>query len=274
MRRGRKGAGGDTNPPHKEEKMETVRYQDAQPNFVEDHVLRSRQLECVRDFPREMASLRYEAYADGILFGCRVYADAAIVISAGVILRKGVFYRLTAPAAIPYGPLEETQYLKARFDPADTVEEDILKKNAEIVLDIAPTAKDEIELARFVLKEGARLRSDYTGFDDLDTAYDTLCVLHAPCAAPGGQTLLPFVTALFAEEALFQNPENPVDIQFAMLCLQSERVHPAVLRRYLGAAHTDLFGLYTALSEKLTALKKAKREEVKAPRTLRKILVD
>jgi hypothetical protein len=265
MRRGRKGGA----------KMEFGKYTDFRPIFVEDDILRARQLECVRDFPREMEGLRYADYADGILFGCRVSAGAtAVAISQGVILRNGVFYRLTAPAAVPYRPSEELQYLKLSFDHDGAAEKNIPEKTADIVLETSPPAEKETELARFNLKEGARLRSDYTGFDDLDTEFDTLCVLHSPCAAPGGTTLLPFVTALFAEEALSRNPENLVDVQFAMFCLQSERVNPAVLKHYLGAGDTDLFGLYKGLSKKLAAIKRGAITDVKTTRTLRKILVD
>jgi hypothetical protein len=256
--------------------MESKKYNDFRPNFIENHILKARQLECVRDFPREMESLRHADYADGILFGCRVSSDEnkAITISPGVILKAGVFYRLTVPASVPYGPSDETQYLKARFGLADADEEDISKKSAEIALGVSPAIKGEIELARFKLKEGARLRSDYTGFDDLDTEFDTLCVLHSPCAAPGGNTLLPFVTRFFAEEALSHNPENPLDAFFAMFCLQSERVTGGVLRYYLGTSDTEPFGLYKALSVKLAALKGANVTNANPARTFRKILVD
>jgi hypothetical protein len=253
--------------------MKPVKYVDNYPDFAVKHTLKPRLLECVRDFPREMETLRYADYADGILFGCRVRANTAVTVSPGVILKGGVFYRMTAPVDIPYESGNDMQYLKVRFG-GERGEDDISERSAEIVLEATPKGEIEMELARFRLKEGARLRSDYTGFDDLDTEFDTLCVLYSPCAAPGGGTLLPFVTSLFAEEALSRMPENPLDAGFAMLCLQGERVNPAVLRRYLGTDSADIHSLYTALSRKLASFGNSGNANTRKTIPLRKILVD
>ena len=243
------------------------------PSFEEKHILKPKQLDLVRDFPREMESLRYVDYADGILFGCRVSADDAIVVSPGVVLHEGLFYRMTESARISYAPSEGTKYLKIRFS-SRAPEEDILERRADIVVEDAPPDESEEELARFKLKEGARLRSDYTGFDDLDTEFDTLCVLHSPCAARGGKTLLPFVTTLFAQEALLCGPENPSDVGFAMLCLQSERVTCFVLKSFLDAESAEPLALYGALKKKLASIRAGKSKEQNVKHGPRKISVD
>jgi hypothetical protein len=251
-------------------------YSDLYPSFEEKHVLKPKQLDLVRDFPRETESLRYADYADyadGILFGCRVSAGGVISVSPGIVLHEGIFYRMTETARISYTHGEGMQYLKVRFSVV-APKEDILERRADIVLEDAPAAENETELARFRLKEGARLRSDYTGFDDLDTEFDTLCVLHSPCASRGGKTLLPFVTALFAEEALSCKPENPADTGFAMLCLQAERVNRAVLQSYLGRESAEPAEIYEALKEKLAGLRAGRRKERNEVRTFKRISVD
>jgi hypothetical protein len=253
--------------------MESANYTDFYPSFIEKHTLKPRQLELVRDFPREMETLRYADYADGILFGCRVSAGKEITVSPGVVLREGFFFRMTSPVSVPYSPSEDIQYLKIRFAEEVLADEDISERNAKIVLDGELPGENETELARFNLKEGARLRSDYTGFNDLDTEFDTLCPVHSPCAAPFGETLLPFVTTLFAKEMLSRKPETREDVMFAYFCLGAERVSRDILQDYLCTESIKPSELYGALKEKLASI----RTGISVPdtkRIIRKIAVD
>jgi hypothetical protein len=180
---------------------------------------------------------------------------------------------MTKEARITYKQNDAVQYLKLRFSEKDS-EEDVIGRAAEIILETCPVDKDEIELAGFKLKPGARLRDDYVNFDDLDTEFDTLWLTHTPCAGKGGNTLLPFITEFFAKEALSCRPENPLDIGFAFFCLQNSRVNPAVLQQYTGEESDDPHKLYLALAGKLADIRAGMREQAKEERRPRKILVD
>jgi hypothetical protein len=237
------------------------------------HVLKAEQINLLRDFPREFAALEYAGYSDGILLGCRLAASDTICAAPGVILRRGVFYRMMKPFMLPYEPADALRYVNVRFT-EDALSEDIVSRSAEIVLEDAPAGEDGMELARFKLKNGSRLRSDYTDFEDLDTEFDTLRLTHAPCAGKGGNTLHPFITEYFAKEALACRPENPLDIQFAFFCIQNSRVNLGVLRHYTGEESGDTHRLYLALRKKLADIRAGRSERPKAERQYRKISVD
>jgi hypothetical protein len=218
--------------------------------------------------------LEYADHANGVLFGCRVSASGTIRVEPGVIVRDGVFYGMTEAFLLSFGPRDATQYVNVRFTEDKISNERIALRVAEIVLEESPAGEDGMELARFKLKEGARLRSDYVDFDDLDTEFDTLRPTRAPCAGRGGQTLLPFVTEFFAKEALSCRPQNPTDVGFAFLCLQESRVHPAVLQSYLDTKTENLRELYLGLRKRLAVIKSGRSAPAPAERRIRKILVD
>jgi hypothetical protein len=238
------------------------------------NVLRNEQLRCLRDFPRERAALEYADHANGVLFGCRISANDAIRIEPGVILRGGVFYGMTEAFLLSFGPRDTVQYVNVRFTEDRVSKEYLVIRVAEIVLEESPAGEDGMELARFKLNEGARLRSDYVDFDDLDTEFDTLRLTGAPCAGRGGQTLLPFITEFFAKEALSYRPQNPTDVGFAFLCLQENRVHLSVLQSYLDTKTENLRELYIGLRKRLAVIKSGRSAPAPAERRIRKILVD
>jgi hypothetical protein len=232
-------------------------------------LLKAEHLDLLRDFPRELVALEYASFGDGVLFGCRVNAAGGeLAVAPGAVLRAGVLYRLTGAFQIPYAPSDAFQYINLRFSD-ESQSADIVSHCAEIVLDSAPADENRMELGRFKLKEGARLRSDYVDFEDISTEYDTLNTVHVPCACRGGQTLLPFITEYFAKEALSYRPENPIDLQFAFLCLQTDRVNLPVLQGYLRSDDTDLRELYHALSRKLSDIRSGRSTTVQKERSAR-----
>jgi hypothetical protein len=222
-----------------------------------------------------MFALEYAGFGDGVLFGCRVNAeDGMIVVAPGVVLRAGVPYRLKEAFRIPYAPEGAYRYVNLRFADEEAQSEDIVFRGAEIVLDDAPAGENGMELGRFKLKAGARLRGDHVDFEDLDTEFDTLNAIRVPCACRGGQTLLPFITEFFAKEALSHRPENPLDLHFAFLCLQEDRVNLSVLQGYLRIESSDLHELYLALTRKLADIRGAGGAAIRKERLAHKIIVD
>jgi hypothetical protein len=237
-------------------------------------LLKAEHLALLRDFPREIAALEYADFGDGVLFGCRISVENdMLVVDPGIVLGAGILYRLNEPAKVSYAPCDAFRYINLHFanEPQNT---DIVSHYAEITLDSAPAGETGMELGRFKLKTGAALRSEYVDFEDMDTEFDTLNRIYAPCACRGGQTLLPGITEFFAKEALSCRPENPIDLQFAFMCLQGDRVNLPVLQGYLQTAGDDPHELYLALTRKLAGIRSGRSEATQKERLARKILVD
>jgi hypothetical protein len=249
-------------------------FEDAYPEFISKHVLKAEQFLLLRDFPREIAALEYADFSDGVLFGCRAVAGEALTVRPGVVLYGGALYRMTKPFLLPYEPRDAATYVNILFSDEAVTEEDVTVRRSAISLCDSPAGAGGIELARFKLKSGARLRDDYTDFGDLDTEYDTLNPIYAPCASKGGKTLLPHVTEFFAKEALSFRPKDPADICFAMLCFAGDRVPLPLLQSYLETKSTDPHELYRSLQRKLAVIRSGRSAEAREERILRKIFVD
>jgi hypothetical protein len=244
------------------------------PKFESGGVLTAEQLVLLRDFPREMEAARYAGYGNGVLFGCHVTAaDNAINAAPGVILSDGCFYRLNEPFSLAYKSGDAMQYINAVFTD-ESPKAGIHARRAEIVLSEKPASDRQLELARFKLKSGARLRSDYTGFDDLITEFDTLNPVFCPQACEGGRTLRPYITKMFGKEALDCEPENPADMIFGMMCLQEDHINLSVLQAYLGRKNTDLRELYLALAERLAVIRSSRSTAGRMRKAPPKIMVD
>jgi hypothetical protein len=93
----------------------------------------------------------------------------------------------------------------------------------------------ELELARFKLKEGARLRRDYQNFADLATEFNTLHVIHVPYAAEGASTLSPVIMKDYAQRMLRTGTDDPRDLIFAMMCLNEGIVARSVILHYISS---------------------------------------
>lgn len=93
---------------------------------------------------------------------------------------------------------------------------------------------NELELCRFKLKKGARLRTDYNDFFDIQTEYDTVNLANAAWTAAGGNTLSKEITDCFARKVLECERAETGDIQFAYFLLQSkEAVNYEILMDYI-----------------------------------------
>lgn len=116
---------------------------------------------------------------------------------------------LTEPMELVYQATGRVNVLKLRFA-ADETGSDMTTSHSELVLDEETTcASGELELARFKLKEGARLRRDYQTFADLATEFNTLHVIHTPYAAEEASTLSPVVMKDYAERLLRTGTSDP-----------------------------------------------------------------
>ncbi len=202
-------------------------FQNIFPVFEAKRLLKKEMLENLRDFPREWFDLQYQGYSDGILFGCGLKGfEGGLKIMPGIIYRQGVPYFLKKTFEVSCQAEGRQVYLKVRFlgKSFGTEQEEYL---TQIYLDERmPDSGCELELGRFKLQEGARLRTEYVDFYDYATEYDTMDRIHVPYASPGRHGIWPQMLKCFAGELLRLPGQEACDSAFCLNCLQLEKAMP------------------------------------------------
>lgn len=237
------------------------------PLFEKGRLLKIEMLECLRDFPREILQIYLKDYKNGILSGCEISVNEyCLVIQPGIILFHGILYVLKDTYEVPYLSNDRLTVLKVNCLDKD-IEKDFIHYISQIYLDYNTTCKEtEVELCRFKLKKGARLRMEYKDFYDFNTEYDTVNRIYVPYLGKGKTTLVPEIVMAFARAALKYHPLEAIDLQFCFLALQNNgRVERSVLEAYLEAKNeqindqTSQIILYEGLSNILRRIEKGEQ---------------
>ena len=224
------------------------------PEFHSGHILKREMMAELSAYLYRLGPLLYQNCADGIVSGCMLTTtEDSIVVNPGIIRYEGDFYLIREPQFALYAPTNTTRVLNLVFH--DQVQTDsFVTREIELAFTEGASAeKRYLELCRFKLQPGARLRYTYTSFADRETEYDTLNIIHAPFCGMGRPTLSPEITAHFAREALDAGAEG-TDAMFCMMLLASkEPVQAEALEAYIHsklgkdyACHSNL-GMYQGL---------------------------
>lgn len=192
------------------------------PAFERGRIMKKELLWALRDYSYSALQLQYKDYPDGIITGCRIrIEDHILCITPGIIKCREFIFLLADEERIEYAPTEEYVCLKFRLVKKEVLP-DYTRYITEFTLDESIDRKqNEIEICRFKLKEGARLRTDYKDFFDIQTEFDTVNLADATWAAAGGNTLSKEVTDCFARKVLECEEAEDKDIRFAYFLLQS-----------------------------------------------------
>lgn len=205
------------------------------PLFQDAHILRRSMLEALSDYAFLTNQYLYKGYSDGILSGCQLTTtEDTIVLNEGIILFGGQLFLIKEPMNVEYCPTNTTAILKVCFSD-EMRDANFIYREVELNLTKQlKLQKGEMELCRFKLQEGAGLRYRYQNFEDRNTEFDTLNMIHAPYAAPGKSTLSPDITGNFAKEMLAIPSITDFDALFCMQMLGQERaVSKEALKGYL-----------------------------------------
>ena len=190
---------------------------------------------CLRDLSFDEQNIRYYDYTDGIISGCELVEEGMkIGLVNGLVKFAGRLYKLKEKMLVPYEHTDAWTMLKLRFGPQIRHPE-YIHYIAELVLDADLTLKpNEMEMGRFKLKRGSRLRTVYKNFEDMSTEYDTVNLLYVKQAARYQSTLSPTVTRHFAREAFAFLGDTPLDCAFCSTCLSTgEAVSRELIERYI-----------------------------------------
>lgn len=217
------------------------------PLFSAGRILKTEMLEELRDYPREFFNIRFSEYSDGIISGCDIeVTDNFIVVKKGIIKYGGLIYILTEDKPIRYENNNKLVCLKVRFLKRK-IEGDFIRNCTEVYLDENIESNvDEMEIARFKLREGAVLRNDYVSFEDFSTEFDTLNIINVPYSTIEESSLSPKITRYLGKEILRCNLNDNFDMYFATLCLQSQNaIVKDVIIAYLVNKINIPFGEYS-----------------------------
>jgi len=216
----------------------------------------------MRDYSFGMARLQFDDWTDGIISGCNIsIQDMQLTVEPGVIKFNKFIYMMTEPQHIRYEPTEQTTVVKIRFSTFEATSTDYLRYCGKIVLDDnTELAENELEVCRFKLKQGSRLRNDYTGFEDIQTEFDTVNLAHATWAGLERPGIALPILRQFAREALECWLTEPWDISFCNQCMSGETIHRSVLEAYVkahgewitgGEQNIDLYNMLVNILDKL-----------------------
>lgn len=210
-------------------------FENVYPVFERKRLLKVEMLSNLRDYPRELFEIMYQNYSNGVFAGTGLRVSGnAITIGSGILYWMGIPYTMRKEYSLPYEATEQLAYLKVKFlEKQDGVEQQTYL--TQIYISAEPAEDEqELELARFKLQKGARLRTEYTDFFDYNTEFDTLNRIFMPYASAGKSTIWPEVMKTFARTLLDHSAKNPLDSTFGLSCLQSERgISSEMLCRYL-----------------------------------------
>ena len=194
------------------------------PIYTRGRIMTREILETMRDVSFDIPYVHYMNHTDGMIIPCSIkVTENTLIIGKGLMKWQDKLYIMTEPVTVDYYPTEEWRVLKIKFLP-QTESKDFTLFDTEIFLDEnIRIGEDEMEIGRFKLKAGSRLRQNYVDFHDLNTEFDTLNVILTPFAGIGSSTISPHITRHFAREAYPHTISMPFDNGFICTCMSSER---------------------------------------------------
>ena len=207
------------------------------PLFQKGRVLKKEGLDALRDFPSGLAEIFFRGWSDGILAGFDISyqkgtgGKGQIIVSDGAVLYKENII-MADQEIFPFEEFDKQIIIKLYILPVLNTEDfDIYP--LEIRAEEEGNNNNGLELGRFRLSQGARLRKEYQNMQDFHTAYNTLDITNVPYAGPGGATVSPVLLKVFAHMLLNSRTSRESDISFALMCLGRQPVPKECLLHYI-----------------------------------------
>lgn len=186
------------------------------PIFQDGNLLTKEMLEQLKNFTIRFGNLSLAGYADGIVSGGKIRGDRNLLTIAPCMIKYGDHVVWLPEAANVV--LQSTQKMQV----VKLVLSDVEKSDGfeQIQMEIRTETEEDdskgIELCRVRMQEGARLRSVYTDFFDMNTKYDTLILIHSCWSAYEKASLHPEILQFFFEQARELQGKEPIDLAFLM----------------------------------------------------------
>ncbi|MCI8948087.1 MAG: hypothetical protein HFI91_13740 [Lachnospiraceae bacterium] len=208
------------------------------PLFEEGRILKKDALNMIRDYAPDFFSLLFRAYGDGVVAGFQIYGQGReIRVSPGILKSGASFFCMREEAGLEYTMQGQmVQILLRKLGGSATA--DFQTQRYGLSLEpVRALGPGEYELGRFLLEQGARLRTyeDYKDFHDLVTGFNTLNPVYIPFACEHNSTLSPCILRLYGKGVLHSAKAAPLDLSFAALCLNSPMISAELICNYITA---------------------------------------
>ena len=208
------------------------------PLFEEGRILKKDALDMIRDYAPDFFSLLFRDYGDGVVAGFQISGQGReIRVSPGILKSGSSFFCMREEARLEYtmqGRMVQIMLRKL----GDSATADFQTQCYGLSLEpVRVPGAGEYELGRFLLEQGARLRTyeDYKDFNDLMTGFNTLNPVYIRFACENDSTLSPFILRLYGKGVLHSAKAEPLDLSFAALCLNSPIISSELICNYIAA---------------------------------------
>lgn len=186
-------------------------------------VIEKETLELLRDNPMEITVLSHKRYKDGIIDGFEVLVnddEGIITIQSGILKFKNKFFWNKNPMELKIPEIEDEYIIKFKLDYNVEEKKRYIRTGNVIVEKGTNLESDELEIVRFIKREGAELRAAYEKYEDLNREYNTLNLIYRKysCLDIDGR-LDPLILKFWAGEAFEKENLSIYDIVFASKCL-------------------------------------------------------
>lgn len=191
------------------------------PIFKRGNVITKEDLDLLRDNSIEILKLSYMNLGNGIIKGFDVILEEngeKIVINKGILKCGENIYWSNKKICFDR-PFEENEYvIKAKFS-TNIQNKRYYVNEIDVVMEIGFNVNDdEIEICRFISRNGAELRNDYKNFSDLKRDYNLIEIINSCyCAKNEKGKMHNDIMKIFLEEA--KNKEYLIDIDKIFLML-------------------------------------------------------
>ncbi len=230
------------------EKLMENRY----PLFETGRILKKDALEILRDYPRDLLSILYDGYTDGVIRGLRLSSDHEnkyIIIGKGLVKLKGEVYQIHKEIKVAYTNTEQREYLKLKCK--EVRDKDFIISEIEAFLSEEEESSDgEILLCDFLLKSGFILRDTYLDFADMRSEYDTIHLMNADYAGYGEKSFNIDVLKAYAKEYLNTKKCEETDRIFCYMVINSkEGIDRNIIENYIAFKEGKLKGTHLSNKE-------------------------
>lgn len=206
------------------------------PLFEEGRILKKDSLDMIRDYAPGFASLLFMEYGSGVVAGFHIRQDGGDIIVGPGILKDGAsFLCMKNEVPLDFGMYGQPVRIALKREGASAGCDYKEERYSLFLGPVKEPGGGEYELGRFCLEKGARLRGigDYKDFQDLTTQFNTVDMTRVEYACENGSTLAPFILRLYGKGVLASPKAEPLDLSFAVACLNGPRMPVQLIREYL-----------------------------------------
>lgn len=253
------------------------------PIFTDGNILTGEMLEEMKEYTVGFAKLSYIEYGKGILKGCNLTAtDSHITLHPGIVICFQEPILITAPVEIPYDPVNRWTALKLEVDKEYESRSWSVRNMSLNFTEDLETKENTIELCRFRLQKGAKLRTEHREFKDCNTEFDTINQIYSEWAAYKETSFSPEILRNYAEELMKSEITNPWDMAFVQQIFNNhgEPLERKAIQMYLsqrlGEAVQEWSNIeiYNRLAKVLDKVKGEMTSPVRRQGSGRRIMVD